>query len=94
MDNNKKIQIIKKAITEPQAKKIGDRIGVNWKNIKRKEFTDGINVEREHWSAISPRTNITKNNSIETWKIALAHLTEMSDYYTKLKKMEKGSQNK
>jgi predicted heme/steroid binding protein len=33
-------------------------------------------------------TNITKDNPLLTGKIALAHLSEFPDYYTRLKKLE------
>lgn len=42
-----------------------------------KELTMGINVEQEH----TPDTDVAK-------RIALDHLSEMSDYYTRLKEME------
>lgn len=45
----------------------------------------GYNVEKEHGS-INPITNITNDDEIKTLKIALAHLNEVNDYYTKLKK--------
>ena len=34
-------------------------------------------------------TDVTGNDPIITGKIALAHLNEYADYYTRLKKMEK-----
>ena len=51
------------------------------------EFTAGINVELEHGSKFS-ETNVTKNDPILTGKIALAHLKEFPDYYTRLKQLE------
>ncbi len=35
-----------------------------------------------------PQTDVTGNDPIVTGKIALAHLKEFSDYYTRLAKME------
>jgi len=37
---------------------------------------------------IDPLTNVTDNDPLVTGKIALAHLTEYPDYYTRLEKME------
>jgi hypothetical protein len=48
----------------------------------------GLNVELEH-GTISPGTNITNNDPIMTGKIALAHLNEIPDYYTRLARMRK-----
>jgi len=35
-----------------------------------------------------PKTNVTNDDLLMTGKIALAHLNEISDYYTRLQKME------
>jgi len=48
----------------------------------------GLNVELEH-GLNSPTTDVTGNDPILTGKIALAHLNEYADYYTRLKKMER-----
>ncbi len=45
-------------------------------------------MELEH-GLINSETNVTDNNEIVTGKIALAHLNEFPDYYTRLAKMEK-----
>lgn len=51
------------------------------------QFTMGVNVELEHGSRY-PQANVTNDNPILTGKIALAHLLEFPDYYTRLKNME------
>ena len=48
----------------------------------------GMDVELEH-GLRDPNTNVTNDDSLVTGKIALAHLNEFPDYYTRLKKMEK-----
>jgi len=70
-------------ITTKQAKRIGDKLGVNWNKVDLNEFRMGLKVELEH-------RNVTKGNLTLTGKIALAHLNELPDYYTRLKKMERG----
>ena len=40
-----------------------------------------------------PETNVTGNDPIMTGKIALAHLREFPDYYTRLEKLEKEAQD-
>ena len=47
----------------------------------------GLDVELEHGRR-DPDTNVTGDDPIATGKIALAHLKEFPDYYTRLKKME------
>jgi hypothetical protein len=52
------------------------------------QFRSGMDVELEH-GRVNRRTNITDNDPILTGKIALAHLNEFPDYYTRLTKMER-----
>lgn len=49
---------------------------------KLDEVYAGLNVELEH-------SNLTKGDVEKTLKIVLAHLRELPDYYTRLKKMER-----
>ena len=77
----------KTAFTLKQAKAIGDRLGVRWGTFDPKQFRTGLGVELEH-GAVSPATDVTNDDSLLTGKIALAHLTEFPDYYTRLEKME------
>ena len=48
----------------------------------------GLDVELEH-GLIDPSTDVTGNDPILTGKIAIAHLNEFADYYTRLEKMER-----
>ena len=50
-------------------------------------------MELEH-GLVDPHTNVTNDDPIMTGKIALAHLNEFLDYYTRLIEMEKGSEGK
>lgn len=75
------------SITAIQAKEVGDQIGVDWKKFDLEEFRMGMEVELEHGSH-DPQTDVTGNDPVMTGKIALAHLKEIPDYYTRLKKME------
>ncbi len=73
--------------SEDEAKKIGDSIGVDWEKCPLKEFRMGLTVELEH-GKFDPQTNVTDDDDIMTGKIALAHIKEIPDYYTRLEKME------
>jgi hypothetical protein len=77
----------KKFFTTEEAKKIGDKIGINWDKVQIEEFKQGLHVELEHGLHDS-ETNVTNDDLITTGKIAWAHLKEFGDYYTRLKKME------
>ncbi|MGB5755390.1 MAG: amino acid permease [Acidimicrobiales bacterium] len=51
------------------------------------QFHRGMRVELQHGTG-DPDTNITNDDLITTGKIALAHLNEIPDYYTRLAAME------
>ncbi len=71
-----------------EARQIGQQIGVDFSEVDLQEFCDGLSVELEH-GARDPQTNVTNDDLYLTGKIALAHLKEFADYYTRLDKMEK-----
>ena len=77
----------KKRFSTEEAKKIGEALGIDWKNFDVEQFRMGLDVELEH-GLRDPKTNVSNDDPIMTGKIALAHLNEFSDYYTRLGKME------
>lgn len=78
----------KKTFTSEQAKETGSKLGVDWSKFDVEQFRMGMEVELEHGTIDSP-TNVTGDDSLVTGKIALAHLNEFPDYYTRLEIMEK-----
>lgn len=78
----------KKHFTSQKAKQIGEQLGIDWTEFDIEQFRMGMDVELEH-GTIDPATNVTDDDSLTTGKIALAHLNEFPDYYTRLEKMEK-----
>ena len=70
-----------------EARHVGSQIRVDWNTVDLREFRKGLEVELEHGSQ-DPQTNVTNNDMVLTGKIALAHLKEVPDYYTRLEKME------
>jgi hypothetical protein len=78
-----------RVISEEQAKSVGAQIGIDWEHapFDVEQFRAGMDVELEH-GVHDPTTNVTGNDPILTGKIALAHLNEFPDYYTRLKAME------
>ncbi|MDD3520400.1 MAG: hypothetical protein PHU65_04085 [Actinomycetota bacterium] len=77
----------KKVFTSEQAKEIGDQLGIDWKKWDVEQFRRGMDVELEHGTE-DPKTNVTNDDPLLTGKIALAHLNEFPDYYTRLDEME------
>jgi hypothetical protein len=73
--------------TSEQAKQIGDMLGIKWDKFDVEQFRMGMDVELEHGN-IDKNTNVTNDDPITTGKIALAHLNELPDYYTRLAEME------
>lgn len=78
----------KKHFTAEEAKNIGEKLGIDWSKFDIEQYRMGMDVELEH-GIRDPHTNVTNDDSLTTGKIALAHLNEFPDYYTRLEKMEK-----
>ena len=79
----------KRHFTSEQAREIGEKLGIQWSRFDVEQFRIGLEVELEHGQR-APATDVTGNDPILTGKIALAHLNESVDYYTRLEKMERG----
>lgn len=77
----------RKTVGPRKAHKIGDELGVDWTRISPEEFRRGMETELEHGRR-HPETDITGDDLLLTGKIALAHLEEFPDYYTRLARME------
>ncbi len=75
--------------TSDEARSVGERIGIDWASapFDVEQFRMGMDVELEH-GLHDLQTNVTGSDPIVTGKIALAHLKELPDYYTRLKRME------
>jgi hypothetical protein len=81
--------MIAKSFTTDEARTIGEEIGIDWSStpFDLEQFRMGMDVELEH-GLHDPLTNVTDDDPLVTGKIALAHLNEFADYYTRLAKME------
>ncbi len=78
----------KKVFTAKKAKEIGEALGIDWSKYDVEQFRMGMDVELEHGTENSV-TNITNDDPLMTGKIALAHLNEFPDYYSRLLELEK-----
>jgi hypothetical protein len=76
-------------VSAEEARSVGEQIGIDWDTapFDVEQFRIGMEVEFEHGTH-DPATNVTDDDPIVTGKIALAHLNEFADYYTRLQKME------
>jgi hypothetical protein len=78
-----------KHFSSEDARRVGEQIGIDWESapFDVEQFRSGMDVELEHGKH-DPSTDVTGDDPIVTGKIALAHLNEFADYYTRLEKME------
>jgi hypothetical protein len=76
--------------TQEEARAIGQRIGIDWSvgDVDLEQFRMGLAIELEHGTQ-DPATDVTHDDETITGKIALAHLKEIGDYYTRLAAMER-----
>lgn len=79
----------RKTFTPEEAWRVGEEIGIDWATapFDIEQFRMGMDVELEHGFQ-DLLTNVTGDDPLVTGKIALAHLNEYPDYYTRLAKME------
>ena len=80
----------KRSFTTEEARTIATELGVDFGALgcDLEQFRMGLDLELEHGPR-DPETNVSGNDSIVTGKIALAHLTEFPDYYTRLAVLER-----
>jgi len=83
----------RKHFTAVEARKIGEALGIDWSRFDVEQYRMGLDVELEH-GKVDGHTNVTDDDPIMTGKIALAHLNEFPDYYTRLEKMEREAEGK
>ena len=74
-------------LKDAKKKVLGDKLKKQIQAADKKELAMGKKVELEH-GKVYPHTNVTDNHPVLTTKIAMAHINEIPDYYTRLKKME------
>ena len=72
------LRIADRHITPDFAKHIGDLLDVDWREINLDQLRMGMEHEQEHADVIG------NDNPVALAKIALDHLREIPDYYTKL----------
>lgn len=78
--------------TEDLIKRIAKKSNIDISEFDIKELIMGMAVELEHGS-VNDKTDVTGDDPEATFKIVIAHMHEMPDYYTKLKAMEGKKEN-
>lgn len=80
----------RRSFTSDEAQAIATKLGIDFGQLgfDLEQFRMGLDVELEHGSR-NPETDVSGNDPIATGKIALAHLTEYPDYYTRLAILER-----
>jgi hypothetical protein len=80
----------RRSFTSDEAQAIATELRIDFGQLgfDLEQFRMGLDVELEHGSR-DPETDVSGNDPIVTGKIALAHLTEFADYYTRLAVLER-----
>ena len=80
---------VRRTFDPTEALEVARRLGIDFAAVPFtfEEFRQGMEVELEHGRR-DPMTNVTGDDPLTTGRIALAHLHEMPDYYTRLARME------
>jgi hypothetical protein len=80
----------KQYFTKDQARAIATELKIDSRALgcDLEQFRLGLGVELEHGPR-SPESDVSGNDPLVTGKIALAHLTEFPDYYTRLAVLER-----
>ena len=79
----------RRSFSADAARATGEQLGIDWAAapFDVEQFRSGMDVELEH-GLHDILTNVTDDDPLVTGKIALAHLNEFPDYYTRLARME------
>ena len=78
-----------RSFTTDDARSVGERLGIDWgsSTFDVEQFRAAMEIELEHGTRDAD-TDVTADDPLLTGKIALAHLRELPDYYTRLARME------
>jgi len=81
----------KEKYAEMIVNRMAEKLGIDISKYDMNEMVQGMFVELEHGSG-DQETNVTDDDAVQTFKIMLAHIKEVPDYYTRLDKMENEAQ--
>lgn len=72
--------------TIQEAEKAGKDLGVKYETFTPEDLRIGMDVELEH--GLGGSYNVTSDDTLQTARIAMAHLSERGDYYDRLEAVE------
>lgn len=81
-------------VSVAEAAQVADTLRIDFEVVgfDLAQFHMGMGTELQHGTG-DPDTNVTNDDLVATGKIALAHLNEIADYYTRLAAMEAEARN-
>jgi hypothetical protein len=84
----------KRSFTTDEARAVATELGIDFGALgcDLEQSRMGLGVELEHGPR-DPETDVSGDDVSVTGKIALAHLTEFPDYYTRLAVMEREAED-
>lgn len=85
------VETLREEITNEKAIRIGNALGIDWSMVELEQFRMGVETELEHFATIhrlSPKWPM-QQMGLAAGMIALDHLLEIPDYYSRLLKMER-----
>jgi len=71
-----------------ESRRIGDRLGIDWRQFAIQQFQQALNVEHGR-VAREPELDSINDDVLLSGKIALAHLMEYPEYYARQAVMNK-----
>lgn len=75
-------------MSEERLQEIAKGLGIELEEDAIEQMLMGMEVELEHGTKLGDIVNVTDDDETKTFQIALAHVMEIPDYYTRLAAME------
>jgi hypothetical protein len=90
MSESESATTVKRSFSTEEAAAIATELGIDFVALgcDLEQFRMGMDVELEH-GLRDPETNVSGSDPLTTGKIALAHLKEFPDYYSRLAVLER-----
>jgi len=76
----------RKQISPAEAKRIGEALHIDWDQVDLEQFRQGL-MGKQTQQNVDPETAQTYDGVLQTGQVVLAHMEEISDYFTRLDKL-------
>ena len=77
----------RKQISPAEAKRIGEALHIDWDHVDLEQFRQGL-MGKQTQQDVDPETALVYDGLLQTGQVVLAHMEEIPDYFTRLKKLE------